>query len=118
MEIKAPGKGMSAKLLRAYFGKLKYDADALNGIASRKKRTLDQNRFYWGYVIRPLSEYWSYSLQDTHEILKHLFLKEYKTLKTPVGEELLPHIRSTTSLNSVEFEAYMQRIKKWALAVV
>jgi hypothetical protein len=46
-----------------------------------------------------------------HEILKYKFLK---TIKVIPDKEGMPYIKSTTKLNTGEFEEYLAKIKQWA----
>ncbi|MEM9023638.1 MAG: hypothetical protein AAGB22_07840, partial [Bacteroidota bacterium] len=80
-----------------------------------RKRSKDQNRFYWGSLVTPLAAHFQCDKQRMHELLKHLFLTGHKRLSTANGALQLPYVRSTKSLDSDEFEAYCTRIRAWAL---
>ena len=66
----------------------------------RKDRSTPQNRYYWGCVIRTLSEFTGHSPEEVHESLKHKFLIEH-------GDEQLPRVKSTASLDTAEFARYV-----------
>lgn len=66
----------------------------------RKDRTSPQNRFYHGVVVKYLSEFTGHTAEEIHESLKHRFLIER-------GDEALPRVRSTSSLDTQEFARYI-----------
>lgn len=68
----------------------------------------NQNGYYWGCIIPILSEYFGYELDEMHEAIKYKFLRIG-------GTDDLPKIRSTASLNTIEWEDFMERIRIWAL---
>ena len=72
----------------------------------KKKRSKQQNRYYWGVVVELLCETTGYNEEEMHESLKMLFLKDL-TRK-------IPTLRSTASLTTKEFEKYLARIRMWA----
>lgn len=72
----------------------------------KKERSNNQNRYYWGVVIKLLSEYLGYTDEEMHDALKMLFLKD--------ESRKVPTLRSTTELNTVEFEKYLENIRMWA----
>lgn len=69
-------------------------------------RSNDQNRYYWGVIIKILGEEFGYMPEETHEALKWKFLRKDGKLET---------VRSTTSLNTTEFEIFLERVRIWAL---
>lgn len=81
-----------------------------------KKRSPNQNAYYWGVVIKMLVEYSAGKNSDksdresVHMAMACKFLKIKKTVcGLPI--EL---VRSTTSLSTKEFELYMENIRSWA----
>lgn len=78
----------------------------------RNKRSLQQNSYYFGVVIKILSDELGYSRDEMHDVLKGKFLGELKK----VGKTVIHYSRSTTSLNTQEFEDYLQQIREWASA--
>jgi hypothetical protein len=77
----------------------------------KSQRSLDQNSYYWGVVVEILRDYFgyeTYEAEEVHDGLKLLFLRihEDKGLKT---------MRSTKKLNTVEFEDYLEKIRRWAI---
>jgi hypothetical protein len=74
-------------------------------------RSLQANSLYWAWHIPIVSDWTGYTKDETHEVLKWLFLREKKTL--PTGEEV-DFVRSTTDLTVEEFSEYLRKIEQWA----
>ena|SRR5688500_2672299 len=75
-------------------------------IVLRKRRTtrsLQQNKFYWAYVLTEIADATGYTKDEAHEALKHEFLRED-------GDGPLRKVRSTTELSVEEFSAYVERV--------
>ncbi|HCJ67017.1 MAG TPA: hypothetical protein DHV62_06760 [Elusimicrobia bacterium] len=72
----------------------------------KKQRSNEENRYYWGVVIKILSEHIGYTDEEIHEALKLKFLKD--------ESREIPILRSTASLTTVEFEEYLEKIRMWA----
>lgn len=64
----------------------------------RDLRSVDQNAYYFGVVIRMISETTGFSEEETHEELKKRFNGG----------------KSTTGMKTQEFEGYLAEIKRWA----
>ena len=73
-------------------------------------RSNQQNRYYWGVVVKILCDETGYDQESMHEILKDKFLQ----IKTQVFNEVVDTSRSTTSLNTVEMNEYLENIQRWA----
>ena len=71
-----------------------------------KTRSNPQNAFYWGVAIKILCDEIGYTDDEMHATLKIMFLQD-KTRKFPT-------LRSTTTLTTVEFEEYLEKIRQWA----
>lgn len=71
----------------------------------KRRRSSNQNSYYWGVVIPILSETFGYESEEMHEALKLMFLKK---------EGKLPTLRSTSSLSTIEFMEYIDKIIRWA----
>lgn len=94
----------------AWFNKFKEDTHVfitIEKITKRKLRSVEQNKYYWGIVIKILSEEIGYSKDEMHEALKRKFLV-YENVQG------LPTQLSTTQLSTIEFEAYLEQIRRWA----
>lgn len=91
----------------------------------RKLRSMSQNAFYWGFVIPPIHAFMIDSGNDMDPEEVHNFLKENvaKSLFMRVlvlirrladGTEVVerrPYLRSSTTLDTVEWEDYIERIR-------
>lgn len=77
----------------------------------RDNRSNKQNAYYWGVVIEILSAHTGFSKDEMHEVLRNKFLRKYKVL--PTGEEI-KITKSTAELNTVEFENYLESIRKFS----
>ena len=73
----------------------------------KNRRSDRQNRYYYGVVIRILSEDLGYSKDLIHALMSKKFLEE----KVVLGEMVLP---STRNLKTDEFEEYLRNIRMWA----
>lgn len=72
----------------------------------RKDRSNEQNKYYWGVVVKILGDSFGYLPEEMHEALKLKFLLvEDRPLKT---------VKSTAGLSTVEFEDLMTKIRMWA----
>lgn len=78
----------------------------------RNTRSLQQSHYYFGVVVKLISNDTGYSLDETHEILKAKFLGE----ETRIGDEVIKYSKSTTSLKTMEFEEYLTNVREWASA--
>lgn len=79
--------------------------------AGGKSRSNSQNSYYWGVVIKELSEHTGFTPDEMHEVLKHRFLGYFKT--TREGRELWT-CKSTTALSSGDMEEYLSNIRTYA----
>lgn len=73
----------------------------------RSQRSLQQNSYYHAVVVKMLSDFTGYEQDEMHEILKQQFLKK-------VNADGFEFVKSTTKLSTVEFEEYLESIKRWA----
>lgn len=76
----------------------------------KKQRSNQENRYYWGVVIKLLSDHLGYTDEEMHDALKMLFLKD--------NSREIPTLRSTTELTTIEFEKYLENIKMWAANIM
>jgi len=78
----------------------------------KKSRTIKQNDYYWGVVIRMIADETGHSSEEIHELMKSMFLKDILIIKN----EVYFTNKSTTLLNTKQFSKdYVDRIKLWAL---
>jgi hypothetical protein len=82
-----------------------------------KKRSLDQNGYYWSCVVPHvrdgmINEGWRMNIEQTHNELKERFLQE--EIVNEVTGEIKTIQRDTKGLSTVEFEEYLAKIKEMA----
>lgn len=74
----------------------------------RRPRSGNQNRYLWGVVYKLLGDYFGYTCEEMHEVMK------MELLKIP-GEDGKPdRIGSTAKLDTGEMENYLEKIRQWA----
>ena len=71
----------------------------------RGTRSLRQQGYYWGIVLKYIAEYMGEREEDLHEIFKAKFLKSRRQWR---GAEMTI-LKSTTELTSDEFGIYIDR---------
>lgn len=90
--------------------------DIVMTIKKRGKRSILQNAYYWGVVVKEIQLRFrelgtDVETDDVHEFLKQKF--HFEQVITPQGEPInVP--KSTTEMNKTEFGEYVDRIKDWA----
>ncbi len=84
----------------------------------RKKRSSNQNRYYFGVVVKAITEMFrdqgnNVDADDVHEFLKLRVGKLAQVFVTPDGE-VLKGLGSTAKLSTQEFEVYMTKCRAFA----
>ena len=77
---------------------------------SPKGRSNQQNRYYWGAVLKAVSNHTGYSPDELHEFFKLKFNKEHIS----IGKDEVTIGKSTSSLQTMEFEQYLSKIIMFA----
>ncbi len=114
---KSSGSWRNVAAMRMYWDSLP-DGNYEVEIKSTKKRSNDQNAYYFGVVVPMVYEGLKAAgfdavrhKEDAHEIMKSLFLK--------VTEErngvTIERVTSTTELTTIGFAEYLMHIFTWAL---
>jgi hypothetical protein len=80
----------------------------------KNKRSNPQNRYYWGVIIKILSNETGFFPDEMHEHLKRKFLPVEKVIKQ-TGERVIVG-STTTELDTFEGEQYFEQIRIWALS--
>lgn len=83
----------------------------------RRKRSLDQNSYYWGVVVPMAREGlrgvgYHLSKSQTHSLLKDHFARDY--LVNEDTGEILKIRGSTAGMTTLKFEEYLAEIRDWA----
>jgi hypothetical protein len=76
----------------------------------KTSRSNNQNSYYWGVVLELLT-CTGYTAEEMHEIMKYKFLQTIKIIPDKKG---MPYIKSTTKLNTIEMEEYLEKIRRFA----
>lgn len=84
----------------------KEDWFVINIEKAKQIRSLQQNKYYWGVVVKILSQHTGYTSDETHQELASMFLKYENNGKL--------FVRSTTKLNTAEFEKFTESCRQWA----
>jgi len=79
----------------------------------KSKRSGNQNRYYWGVVLAYLSEETGFTKEEAHQLMQRMFLRYDKSVFDGAAETF---VRSTTSLNTLEMEEYLENIRIFALS--
>lgn len=79
-------------------------------------RSAQANAYYWGVVIRAMSEYTGSTPDEMHDVLKLKFLPKDLALASDNGEVIAEFVigGSTAQLNVVQFYDYVEQIRQWA----
>lgn len=78
----------------------------------RKDRSVNQNSYYWGIVVPMIGKAMGETdAESIHCVLKHEH--NYYVASGDHGEIRVP--LSTADLNTADFEAYLERIRRWAV---
>ncbi len=78
---------------------------------SKNKRSLRQNSYYWGVVIKIISDYSGNTPEETSQFFKNKFLKAEREM---FGEPYI-YLLGTSELKTHEFEDYIEKIRTFAL---
>lgn len=103
-QLEIEDKEKLSKYLRGIEGKVSI---IIKRYRDRLDRSNNQNKYYWSVPVDLIAEYTGYTPDETHEALRMMFLRKY-------DDRIMPSIRSTTELSTVEFEDYMKQIRQWA----
>lgn len=114
------GRVVDGKIVHADIPKLKHHLKRMEGMEvriqiekkpkQRRIRSTEQNGYYWAEPIAVLADHTGHTEQEIHDSLKAMFLTE----EVDINGHKFNVVKSTTSLNTVEFEEYMQKIRMWA----
>lgn len=77
----------------------------------KKHRSVQQNRYYW-LIVTMLSEHTGFTREELHQILKQRFLKTEKVHEDTGA--IYEYTRSTTELTTIEYEDYLESVRRFA----
>lgn len=75
-------------------------------VKAKRIRSLNQNKYYWGVVLKIISMHTGYTADETHQELAKMFLCYDNNGKK--------FVRSTTKLTTWEFEQYLEKCRVWS----
>ena len=78
----------------------------------RHQRSNNQNRYYWGVVLAYMAEETGYTKDEVHQLMQRRFLKYAKDVLDGSEE----FVRSTSSLNTLEMQEYIDQICIFAIS--
>lgn len=78
----------------------------------RKPRSIDQNGWYWGCILKLMSEVTGHTEKELHEAMKQRFNCKAIT----VGKQVVPIPGTTSDMNTMEFSEYCERVRAFAAA--
>lgn len=78
--------------------------------AASEIRSNAENRYYWGIIVKIVSEEMAILPEEAHDFLKFLFLK----VGVEKNGKRWEIARSTTTLSVGEFEDYCEKIRQWS----
>lgn len=76
----------------------------------RETRSNQQNKYLWGCVYKTLAQSEiGYTEEEWHEMCKYKYLRKHYV----VGDEEIDVGSTTTKLTTIEFEEYVENIRRW-----
>ena len=76
----------------------------------KKDRTLPQNRYYFGVVLKHICEYTGFTALECHDLFKDSFLPK-KTVT--IGSKRIERTPSTTELSTIEFNSFIDDVTRY-----
>ena len=82
---------------------------------NKNTRSMNQNKYYWKCIVQELAKELGYTVDEMHDALKIKFSSEWSQIE--YKDKLIPlhSVKSTTVMNTREFEQYCESIRIWAL---
>ena len=117
MKLKHLASVIDEKLILKHEDRFLEDVKRYNGKAIEitvkeylPNRSNPLNQYYWGVVIKLLSEHTGFDKDETHELMKGMYLKT----KLEVNGKLYDSVKSTTKINNKQMLIYIEKIKQFA----
>jgi hypothetical protein len=82
---------------------------------NKNTRSMNQNKYYWKCIVQELAKELGYTVDEMHDALKIKFSSEWSQIE--YKDKLIPlhSVKSTTVMNTKEFEVYCEQIRIWAI---
>ena len=81
----------------------------------KRTRSNNQNRYYWGVVVKLIAQHTGHDSEQIHELLKQMFSPKWQMVV--IVEDKMREVStptSTTRLDTLAFEEYLDRCRLWA----
>jgi len=75
---------------------------------SYKTRSLNENSYYWGVIVKILSDELGYTAEEMHYSLKEKFIGSWE------DDNGLKVMKETKGMDTKTFEDYCSNIRRWA----
>jgi hypothetical protein len=76
----------------------------------RRARSMPQNKYYWGVVIKVLLDFMGDVEPGADEELRNYLCSQFLIDRS----RKIPRVLSTSSLSTKEFEDYLEKIRVWS----
>ncbi len=84
----------------------------------RNNRSDNQNGYYWGVVIKALSDATGFTSDEMHEAMKLMFLRRKEEVQISVDGKIkfivMETADSTANMDTLQFEDYVEGVRRWA----
>jgi hypothetical protein len=73
----------------------------------KRKRSNQQNKYYWGVILQLIAEHTGEDPENLHEVLKAHFAPKHV-----VGNIVIPS--ATRYLDTIDFSLFVEKVVRWA----
>ncbi len=105
-KFKGMGVGSAMKKVEAFCKEASTDY-ILMVAKAKQKRSLAQNKYYWGVVVKVISDYTGFTPQETHQLLG-------RELWSYDGKNGHRFIKSTADMDIAEFSSCIENARQYA----
>ena len=77
----------------------------------KKKRSNEQNAYYWGVVVKLISDETGYTKEEIHDLLASHFIGTKKIRVGGIEKEVY---KSSTELTTSDFMGFIAEVQRWA----
>jgi hypothetical protein len=81
---------------------------------SRRNRSSQANRYFHGVLLPLIANHTGYTLDETKDLLKSMFLRDEWLVMTKGGVREVSVVKASSKLDTAEFESFMSKIRSWA----
>lgn len=99
-------EGFNREFFRSHISKCKPGRYVMTIEKDHPTRSGQENRYYWGLILKTIGDELGYTPEECHAIFGEMFLSYEKN-----GRQF---VRTTTKLKTVEFEEYLEKIRRFA----